>query len=241
LIKEDQSWATVTDLACERAIVEMLAAATPDFGFYTEEEVVTPRERRAYTWLIDPIDGTHNFHYGLPCFAVQVALEHQGCVIAGAIALPAEGITVRAALGAGCWANGDRVRVSSRPSEAGLLLLENAWTDIGLRVAHACRSRFNDLRVIGSSCASLAYVAIGRADAVIAPGIKPWDVAAGSLMVQEAGGRVTNLRGGTLDLYAPDCMASNAIAHAPMLEALVCLEPPMRNEASAEMKAGVGL
>jgi myo-inositol-1(or 4)-monophosphatase len=214
--KSDNSYVTRADLASEQAIVEVLRRATPNFGIYAEEGSRT-RTDREYAWIVDPLDGTHNFHHGLPTFAIQVALEHQGHILVAVISLPLEGLVLHASRGCGCYANDAPVRVSSRRLEDSLLLLETSWDSLDLRLLSACAPAVHDIRVLGSACTSMANVALGRADFVIDRVDQPWDLAAGSLLIEEAGGKVTNLRGGPFAVYAPECLASNGHDHEQML------------------------
>lgn len=219
--KADGSFVTKTDLASQAIIASVLMAATPDFGFYAEEATAAERTRSDYTWIVDPIDGTHNFHYGVPLFAVQIALEHRGQVVAAAMALPAEDLILDAWRGGGAYANGERLAVSSRAMGEGLLLLETRWSDADLVIARAFKDKTHDLRVIASSCASLAYIALGRADMLVDWDDKPWDLAGGALLVEEAGGVVTDLNGGPFRVYDPKCLASNGVDHAGFVRDVV--------------------
>lgn len=215
--KSDGSYVTATDCAVQAAIIEILMKATPDFGLYAEESDAADRVRKDYTWIVDPVDGTHNFHYGIPCFASQIALEHNGRVVAAAMALPAEGLILHSWRGGGSYANGERLKVSNRPMRKGVLLLETRWSDADLQVAKAFRGEAHDIRVISSSCASLAYIALGRADMLIDWDDKPWDLAAGTLLVDEAGGATTDLSGGAFNVYEPRCIATNGVCHPDVL------------------------
>lgn len=211
--KTDGSLVTATDFASQRAIESVLRDATPNFGFYAEEDEIAPRSRAEYTWIVDPLDGTHNFHFGFPMFAIQVALEHCGVVVAAAMSLPMENIVLHGWRGGGSYANGQRLNVSQRAMADGLMLIEPRWGEVDIATVLHFKDRVRGIRVISSSCVSLAYVAMGRADMLVDWDDKPWDLAAGTLLVEEAGGVVTNLEGGAFRVFEPRCLATNGEDH----------------------------
>lgn len=221
LSKADGSLVTATDFASQRRIEEILRAATPGFGFYAEEEDLARRTRGDYTWIVDPLDGTHNFHFGFPLFAIQVALEHRGEIVAAAMALPMEGLVLHAWRGGGSYANGRRLRTSQRPIPDSLMLIEPRWAEADLAVVRHFREQVRGIRVISASCVSLAYLALGRADLLVDWDDKPWDLAAGTLLVEEAGGTVTDLEGGPFRVFDPKCLASNGQDHARFVAEII--------------------
>lgn len=218
--KADKTLVTETDTASERAIVEVLNRHTPTFGIYAEEEATGKRGRKEYTWIIDPLDGTHNFHFGVPYFAVQIALEHKGKIVTAVTALPTEGIILTAIEGHGCFANDQRVHVSKRPLKEGLLLMETYWDATDRKILDAFALEAHGMSVLNSASSSIAYIAMGRADVFIDRVDKPWDTAAGCLLVQEAGGKVTNLQGKPFDVYESQCVASNGVDHDRVISLL---------------------
>jgi myo-inositol-1(or 4)-monophosphatase len=222
--KADDTYVTETDKESEQVIINFLKQHTPEFGIYAEEETNGSLERKEYTWIIDPLDGTDNFYLGFPHFAVSIALEHNGEIIAAATALPLEGLMLTATKSGGFFVNKEQTYVSKRPLSEGLLLIDTYWDFMDYRVFKQFSPKVRNLGVLNSACTSIAYVAMGRADMFIDRVDKPWDIAAGSLFVQEAGGKITNLQGGTFDLYKPECVASNGVAHEEVISLLKPLE-----------------
>jgi len=214
---------TSADLAAERCIVETLVARCPGIGVLGEEggRLGPPGPDR---WIVDPLDGTIGFVNGLPTFAVCIALEREGRLESGVILLPRLGELFVAERGRGAFLNGRRIRVSraARLRDALLILWHDAsvWRDRRLRdrlAALAVAAR--GVRSEGAGF-SLAYVAAGRADAYWEQSAGPWDVAAGALLVAEAGGRVTDGRGRPLRLDQPTIVATNGRLHEKVLRYL---------------------
>jgi myo-inositol-1(or 4)-monophosphatase len=214
---------TAADLAAERRIAAILAAGLPGAGFLGEES-----GRRGAAgedcWIVDPLDGTTAFVRGLPTFSVCIALARRGRLQTGVILLPRLGELLVAERGRGAFLNGRRIRVSgtTRLGDAVLTLWhdDSVWRDRALRgrlAALALAAR--QTRVEGAGF-SLAYVAAGRLDGYWEQSAGPWDMAAGVLLVEEAGGRVTDDRGRPLDLEQPTILASNGRLHGRILRFL---------------------
>jgi myo-inositol-1(or 4)-monophosphatase len=198
---------TEADLASQQEIQRVIQAYFPEHDFLGEESI--PGERRSeYRWIVDPLDGTMNYVHQLRSYAVSVALEHKGQVIAGVVYDPELDECYTAATGTGAWRNGERIS----PSEC--RVLEQALVAASLpprpernspevrrflEVIHACRG----LRRLGSAALNLCYVAQGSLDAYWATSVKIWDIAAGMLILQEAGGVMTSLSGGAIDFDRP--------------------------------------
>ncbi len=199
---------TEADLASQRLIRRMLLEAHPDHGFLGEEqqEEAAAGQRCEYQWIVDPLDGTTNYVHGLPHYAVSVALEHQGQVLVGTVYDPVVRETFTAVRGQGAYLNGEPLR-TSRTTNLGQALVavsfaasverDAAEVHQFLEVLPVCRA----MRRLGCSSLNLAYLAAGRFDAYWAMSTKAWDIAAGVLLVQEAGGLVTGIDGGPLDVY----------------------------------------
>ena len=216
---------TRADKEVEALIAARVRAAYSDHGFLAEEGTV--REGAEYRWVVDPLDGTTNFAHGLPWFAVSVALEHQGTVIVGVVYHPPVDELFVAEQGKGAWLSargGGFVRLAVSPTEdLGAALLATGLPGRERRLRHMrtippSLERSREVRIMGSAAIHLAYVAAGRLEAFWEPGLNLWDVAAGILLVEEAGGRVTDLQG------APsrwgDILATNGHIHAAMLDML---------------------
>lgn len=216
---------SAADAAAERAIVETLLAALPDDGILGEEGQDPRDSRSGRTWVIDPLDGTVNFLYGWPLWCVSVACVDADGSIAGAIVNPASGEVFHAARGQGAWL-GDRplhVRDVDDPAH-GLVCTGFSYDravriDWGLEVV-GLLGRFRDLRRAGSAALDLAWVAAGRADAYVEFSLHPWDVAAGRLLVVEAGGVVTELDRDLGGQRRPGLVAGGRRMHDAVLDHL---------------------
>ena len=190
---------TVMDQRAEALIVERISAARPDDGFLGEEGA----ERAGtsgVTWVVDPIDGTVNYLYEIPAYAVSVAARVDGRVVAGAVVNPASGETWTAERGTGAWLDGRPVRVNAAPDLAMALVA----TGFGYAPARRARQadilralipQVRDVRRAGAASLDLCAVATGRVDAYYEQGLKPWDLAAGGLVAEEAGAVVGGLHG----------------------------------------------
>jgi histidinol-phosphatase len=220
--KSDQSPVTRADVESERAIRAILAARFPDHGFYGEE---TGRERSdaQYLWLVDPIDGTKAFVRRYPMFSTQIALMCSGELILGVSNAPLYGELAYAERGAGAWLNGERVYVSriERIEECALsagnlrtLASSERWSAYGRLI-----SRVNRIRGYGDF---LHYhlLASGRIDAVVESDVNILDIAALAVIVQEAGGRFTDLDGHAVGLDTSSVLAANGRLHEALLAAL---------------------
>jgi histidinol-phosphatase len=219
-IKPDQTPVTQADREAEQAIKRVLGRAFPNHGFLGEElGEEGPRDRR---WIIDPIDGTRNFIRGIPIWAVLIGLEDAGEVIAGVVFNPASGELLWARRGDGAWSGDDRLRVSECDALKDAFLLhsdlhllrEAGYWDRFLRMLDACgRTRgFGDYYGYG-------LVAAGKAEIYLETDLKPWDVAPVKILVEEAGGRLTDFAG-TPTIYNGSVLATNGRLHDPALRAL---------------------
>jgi myo-inositol-1(or 4)-monophosphatase len=223
---------TSADLASERCIEGRLSARFPAIGFLGEEG---GRRGAAGTdhWIVDPLDGTTSFVAGLPTFAVCIALARGGRIESGVTLLPRLGELLVAQRGRGAFLNGRRLRVSrtARLGDAVISLWHDpsVWTDRPLRARLAgLGARARSIRTEGAGF-SLAYVAAGRLDAYWEQDAWPWDLAAGALLVAEAGGRVTDEAGRPLDLGQRTVLASNGRLHHAILRHLAREERPSRS------------
>jgi myo-inositol-1(or 4)-monophosphatase len=213
---------TEIDREAQRIVRRVIRMRFPDDGFLGEEDdghggssEVPANGRR---WIVDPIDGTMNFVRGLPFFAVSIALEADGELVAGSLFEPMRGEMFAAAKGHGTTLNGLPVRVSSVASAADALMTIGMPADPA-RVP-GCFEVFEDLsrhcqavRRLGSTAVSLAYLAAGRLDGFWAGQLRSWDSAAGIVLVREAGGRVGHSDGRPFDCHVPDILASNGLIH----------------------------
>ncbi len=214
---------TEADRASEATVVAAVRAAFPTAAILGEEGgsyAGTGDER----FIVDPLDGTTNYAHGYPMYCISLAYERAGIVEAAAIDAPSLGWHVTGVRGGGAYLNGVRIRVSSVDA------LERALVCTGFNPARyerngphfaALSRRAQGVRRDGSAALDLALVAAGRFDAFWEWDLKPWDVAAGALLIAEAGGRVTAIDGGPFVLDAGSIATSNGVLHAELLEALV--------------------
>jgi myo-inositol-1(or 4)-monophosphatase len=213
---------TAADLAAERCIRASLARRFPAIGFLGEEG--GSAEGTGGRWVVDPLDGTIGFIAGLPFFGVSIALERLGRIDAGVILLPRLDELFVAERERGAWLNGRRLHVSRTGTLAGCTLAlwhdDTVWSNRPLcdRIARLAL-RVRSLRIFGAAFA-LAYVAAGRLDGYWEQSAFPWDVAAGALLVSQAGGRVTDGTGGPFDPRQSTILASNGRIHRHLITAL---------------------
>jgi len=214
------------DLAAERAIRDELAKARPDFGFLMEESGRHgPKDARG-RWIVDPLDGTTNFLHGLPHWAISIGAEIDGTVTAGVIYDPVKDELFWAERGQGAFVNSKRLRVSGRRAletamvATGMPFKGRAIAPHYLAELDLVMQEVAGVRRFGSAALDLAYVAAGRYDAFWEYGLSPWDTAAGSILVAEAGGFVTEIDGGSNPIFGNSLLAANGGLQRPMLDLL---------------------
>ncbi len=223
--KGDINLVTEMDMRSERTVVEVLHAAFPGHGIIAEEETAI-RNDSGYTWIIDPLDGTTNYAHGYPCFSVSVALEHEGEIITGVVYDPMREELFTAQKGQGAFLNGKKIKVSTADELIKSLLATGFPYDRketeknNLDYFHGLLMASQEVRRDGSAALDLCYVAAGRFDGFWELKLKPWDVAAGSVIVREAGGTVSGLSGTPFDMHAQEILASNGRIHDQMVEEL---------------------
>ncbi len=217
---------TEADIAAERWILRRLREAFPTHRFLAEEEGGAPWHAPHPIWIIDPLDGTNNFAHNLPHIAISIALVMEGRPVVGLIYDPLREELFKAWRGGGAWLNGRPMRVSvvERLRDAFLATgfpydRRTARDNNTRRLDHFLR-RSQGIRRLGAATLDLAYVACGRFDGYWELGLKPWDVAAGLLLVEEAGGRVTDYGGEPNPLSGETIVASNGRIHDAMLRVI---------------------
>jgi myo-inositol-1(or 4)-monophosphatase len=216
---------TVTDREAELLIVGALRAAFPDHGIVSEESPPVPA-RSDYRWYVDPLDGTTNFAHGYPHCAVCIALEHAGEIVLGLVHDPLRRETFSAQRGAGAQLNGRAIGVSDVTELGNALAATGFPSDRRERARDYARflevalERVRCVRRSGSAALDLCYVACGRLDVYWEWGLAPWDTAAGRLIVEEAGGRVTGFAGESHSLTGFETAASNGHLHDALVEML---------------------
>ncbi|MDX1909114.1 MAG: inositol monophosphatase family protein [Bacteroidia bacterium] len=213
------------DVTCERMLREGCTALLPGSGVIAEELDDTDAQA-PLVWVIDPIDGTANYTHGVPHFCISVALEEEGQAVMGYVYEPLTGNLYHAWRGQGAWYNGQPIRVSRRTLGEGLTATGFPYDrhapdrDRHLALIGELQRRSHGIRRFGSAALDLAWVAAGRFDAFFEYNLKHWDVAAGILLVEEAGGRVTDFEGGPGARRGGNTLATNGITHPEMLEAI---------------------
>ena len=215
--KEDGEIVTDVDLACEREILEILRKRFPQDAILSEE-AGRIEGSSSYLWIVDPIDGTSNFVRGLPASGVSIARVWADTVVAAVVHNPWTQELFAAERGAGACLNGERIRVATTDGLAAATcafgVCDGFWGDERTRAALASLGRAaRDLRLFNAAALDLASVAAGRLDAFWELVCKPWDYAAGMLLVKEAGGRVTDIEGRPLALNTSTILASNGSIH----------------------------
>lgn len=207
------------DRDAEEHIAGCLRRSFPDDALLAEESRQGPDGSSGYRWIVDPLDGTTNFVHGYPIFAVSIALEQRGRVVFGCVHVPYYDETFHALRGGGAHRNGRPIHVSTTPSLADALVItgfpynRRAIADELLERVRRALMATHGFRRSGSAAFDLCSIAAGRADGFWEQGLNPWDLAAGSLLVEEAGGRVTGFDGGPHDLFAGRTVASNGLIH----------------------------
>lgn len=212
------------DIRCEALIIEQLRLVTPDACFLGEEG--GSQGEGSLQWVIDPLDGTVNFAHGIPIFCVSIAAIREGVIVCGVIHHPLLQETFTVVRGAGAFLNGQRLHVSTTPLLDDCILVTgfpyNVMEDPGncMRQFTAMLERGLPIRRLGSAALDLAYIAAGRFDGYWEVALHPWDMAAGVLMVIEAGGTVTHYGGKPFVLQHDSIVATNGLVHTEVLSIL---------------------
>jgi myo-inositol-1(or 4)-monophosphatase len=212
---------TEVDERAERLVREILFGAFPTYGMLAEEGGWLCGQDEDIRWVVDPLDGTTNYAHGLPIFCVSIALEKAGEVVVGVVHDPMSEETYTAERGGGATLNGETIRVSDTDEPIRALIAtgfpyDRAQMPKALELFGRFEALTRGMRRLGSTALDLCYVASGRLDGYFERGIWAWDIAAGSLILEEAGGKVTNYRGGKLDLEGREIVASNGELHPAM-------------------------
>ncbi|MFN0113732.1 MAG: inositol monophosphatase family protein [Paracoccaceae bacterium] len=225
-VKGPGDFVTRADREAERIVKEELMGARPTYGWLGEETGEDKGQDPTRRWIVDPLDGTTNFLHGLPHWGVSIGLEHKGEIVAGVLFDPAKDEMFFAEKGQGAWMNDRRLRVSGRKVMGEAVFGTGVPAGDGRAQAAHVRevSRLlpvtAGLRRWGAGAVDLAYVAAGRFDGFWERGMKPWDMAAGIILIREAGGMVTSLSDGAEVLAGGEMAASNALLFEPFVKLL---------------------
>jgi myo-inositol-1(or 4)-monophosphatase len=225
--KSHKDFVTDVDQAAEAAIIEILKKAYPDHAFLAEESGASENhhDENENVWIIDPLDGTTNFIHGFPQYCVSIALQQRGIVTQAVVFDPTRNELFTATKGAGAYLNDKRIRVTKRDKLIdGLIGTGFAGAsdqlDEYLKMFRIMTEKSAGLRRPGAAALDLAYVACGRLDGFFEKGLKPWDMAAGSLLVTESGGIMGTFKGESDYLYKNECIAGNPKVFAQMVPLL---------------------
>ncbi|MBL8491216.1 MAG: inositol monophosphatase [Rhodocyclaceae bacterium] len=234
-VKQQSDFVTEVDRAAEAAIIEILREAYPGHGILAEESGSSgPAGGSEYQWIIDPLDGTTNFIHGFPQYAVSIALAHRGAVTHGVVFDPGRNELFTASKGAGAYLNDKRLRVSKRTR------LDEALIGTGfpyrmfdhaeayIAIFRELTKRTAGLRRPGAASLDLAYVAAGRLDGFWEFGLSPWDMAAGTLLISEAGGLVGDLTGEADFLATGNIVAGSPKVFSQLLQVIGPLKGSLR-------------
>ena len=223
--KGPADFVTTADKKAEEVLVAGLTKARPRFGFLLEEGGKIEGADTSNRWIIDPLDGTTNFLHGIPHFSISIALERDGEPVAGVIYEPITDQMFWAEKGQGAYLNGRRIRVSARRRleeslfATGIPFAGKQDHDRFLSQLKAVMAVSAGVRRFGSAALDLAYVAAGRYEGFWEIGLQPWDIAAGIVLVREAGGFVTDIGGGGM-MESGEILAANDSLHGPLLKIL---------------------
>lgn len=225
-VKGPSDFVSQADLRAEETLKAELGKGRPEFAFLMEETGASGPDPWKFRWVVDPLDGTTNFLHGIPHFSISIALEREGTIVAGLIYKPIGDELFLAERGKGAFLNDQRIRVAARKTmteavvacglphhgRGGLELFRQEFAQVQDRVA--------GLRRFGSAALDLAYVAAGRLDIYWERNISPWDIAAGAILVREAGGYVSDLDGNDAMFAKGHVIAGNETLHRELLQAL---------------------
>lgn len=222
-MKPDHGFATEADLTSEKYLIEALGELLPEASFCAEESGKFGSESSEYCWVIDPLDGTTNFVHGLPYFCVSVALVYRGQPIVAVTYQPTTDEFYFAQKGEGAWLNDKKISVSHPKSLShaliGCSLPYRSKVD-ALEVVQQIVGHVYGVRHYGAAALDLAYVSVGRFDGVLFMDLAWWDVAAGILLITEAGGKITDFEGKPIGPDYASCVAGSSLVHQELLSLL---------------------
>jgi myo-inositol-1(or 4)-monophosphatase len=225
-LKGPANFVTAADRRAEETLYAELSKARPGYGFLGEEQGHRDGADKSHTWIVDPLDGTTNFLHGIPQFAISIALERERTIVAGLVYNPATDEMFVAEKGKGAFLNEQRIRVAARKNLAdaviacGLPHRGRGQLELGTREIGAMQYEVAGLRRFGAAALDLAWVAAGRLDGYWERNIKSWDIAAGSILVREAGGFISDCDGGDEMMTKGHIVAGNEAIQKAVLRIL---------------------
>jgi myo-inositol-1(or 4)-monophosphatase len=225
-LKGPANFVSAADHRAEEILYTELLKARPGYGFLGEEGGAHEGPDKTHRWIVDPLDGTSNFLHGIPHFAISIALEREGTIVAGLVYNPANEELFTAERGKGAFLNDARLRVAARKRLAdaviscGLPHLGRGDLALSRKEIAAVQEKVAGLRRFGAAALDLAWLAAGRFDGYWERNLSPWDVAAGLILVREAGGFITDLEGGEAPFLTGDVVAGNETMHGELIRLL---------------------
>ncbi|MGB0910491.1 MAG: inositol monophosphatase family protein, partial [Nitrospirales bacterium] len=224
--KSEINLVTEADLASEKAVVGIISKAFPSHQILAEEKGLHTKHESPYKWIIDPLDGTTNFAHGFPLYNVSIGVEYEGTVLIGVVLDPTRNELFVAKKEQGSTLNNTPIHVSTSEKLSNALLVTGFAYDVqtvednNLKEFCAFSLHTRGMRRTGTAAIDLCYIACGRFDGFWELKLNPWDTAAGKLIVEEAGGKVTNYKGNPFSIYGQDIIASNGLIHDEMITVL---------------------
>jgi myo-inositol-1(or 4)-monophosphatase len=225
-LKGPANFVTAADRRAEEILHEELMQARPGYGFLGEEDGLRAGPDKTHTWIVDPLDGTTNFLHGIPHFAISIALQREDTIVAGLVYNPANDDMFTAERGKGAFLNDKRLRVAGRTRLAdavvacGLPHIGRGDLVLARKEIAAIQDKVAGLRRFGAAALDLAWVAAGRFDAYWEHDLSPWDIAAGLILVREAGGYATDLAGGEMPHVSGEVIAGNETIQRALMRVL---------------------
>jgi myo-inositol-1(or 4)-monophosphatase len=225
-LKGPGNFVTAADLRAEQILYDELSKARHGYGFLMEERGLVEGPDQTHVWIVDPLDGTTNFLHGIPHFAISIALRREAELVAGMIFNPANGDIFTAERGKGAFLNDRRIRVAARARledcviATGIPHLGRPGHEDYLRQLTAVMPAVSGIRRAGAAALDLAWVAAGRYDGYWESGLSSWDIAAGLVILREAGGFATDMSGGKTMLESGSILAGNERVHRALLKLL---------------------
>ena len=225
-LKGPANFVTMADRRAEEMLHSDLTKARPGYGFIGEEGGIRLGDDKTHTWIVDPLDGTTNFLHGIPQFAISIGLQREGTIIAGVIFNPANDDLYLAERGKGAFLNDQRLRVAGRRKlnecviACGLPHLGRGDLDLSRLELTGIQAQVAGLRRFGAASLDMAFIAQGRLDGYWERNLQPWDLAAGQIVVREAGGIVSGMEGDDDPLLTGNVIAGNEFVHAELVKIL---------------------
>ena len=225
-LKGPANFVSLADKRAEQMLLEDLTKARPGYGFIGEEGGVRAGDDKTHTWIVDPLDGTTNFLHGIPQFAISIGLQREGTIIAGVIYNPANDELYIAERGKGAFLNEQRLRVAGRRQlhdcviGCGLPHIGRGDLELSRLEMTAIQAKVAGLRRFGAASLDMAFVAAGRLDGYWERNLQPWDMAAGQIMVREAGGTVSGFDSNDDALTSGNVICGNEAIHAELVKIL---------------------